>query len=202
IDIERRAQEWLKANAPEIASQGSSVSIMFAHVGQNNIYSMINGAILAIVAISLTMILALRSLKFGLISLIPNALPAAMAFGLWGILVAEVNLAAAGVYSITLGIIVDDTIHFFAKYLNARRVQGKTPEDSIRYAYATVGSALFVTTAVLICGFSVLTISDFTLNVTVGTMSATIIGIALFFDMLFLPALLLYFDREPRLKEG
>jgi uncharacterized protein len=195
IEIEERAQAWLKTNAPEIAAQGSSVSIMFAHIGQNNIYSMIKGAVLAILAISLTMILALRSLKFGLISLIPNALPAAMAFGLWGLLVGEVNLAAAGVYSITLGIIVDDTIHFFAKYLHARRVDGKSPEDSIRYAYATVGSALFVTTAVLVCGFAVLTLSDFTLNVTVGTMSATIIGIALLFDMLFLPALLLYFDK-------
>ncbi|MGH8529013.1 MAG: efflux RND transporter permease subunit [Nevskiales bacterium] len=196
IDIENRAQAWLSANAPEIAAQGSSVSLMFAHIGQNNIYSMINGAIVAIVLISLTMILSLRSLKFGLISLIPNALPAAMAFGLWGMLVGEVNLAAAGVYSITLGIIVDDTIHFFAKYLHARRVEGKSPEDAIRYAYATVGSALFVTTAVLICGFAVLTISDFTLNVTVGTMSATIIGIALFFDMLFLPALLMWIDRD------
>ena len=195
IEIEQRAQAWLKANAPAMAAQGSSVSIMFAHIGQNNIYSMINGAILAIVLISLTMILSLRSLKFGLISLIPNALPAAMAFGLWGMLVGEVNLAAAGVYSITLGIIVDDTIHFFAKYLHARRIEGKSPEDAIRYAYATVGSALFVTTAVLVCGFAVLTISDFTLNVTVGTMSATIIGIALFFDMLFLPALLMWFDR-------
>lgn len=202
IEIEQRAQAWLRANAPEMAAQGSSVSIMFAHIGQNNIYSMINGAIVAIFAISLTMIIALRSFKFGLISLIPNALPAAMAFGLWGLLVGEVNLAAAGVYSITLGIIVDDTIHFFAKYLYARRVDGRSPEDSIRYAYATVGSALFVTTAVLVAGFAVLTISDFTLNVTVGTMSATIIGIALFFDMLFLPALLLYFDREPGLKRG
>jgi predicted RND superfamily exporter protein len=197
IDIENRAQAWLKASAPEIAAQGSSVSIMFAHIGQNNIYSMINGAILAILAISLTMILALRSLKFGLISLLPNAMPAAIAFGVWGMLVAEVNLAAAGVYSITLGIIVDDTIHFFSKYLHARRVDGKSPEDAIRYAYATVGSALFVTTAVLICGFAVLTLSDFTLNITVGTMSATIIGVALVFDMLFLPALLLYFDKAP-----
>lgn len=197
IEIEERAQVWLKDNAPDIAAQGSSVSIMFAHIGQNNIYSMINGAILAILLISLTMIISLRSFKFGLISLLPNAMPAAIAFGVWGMLVAEVNLAAAGVYSITLGIIVDDTIHFFAKYLHARRVEGKSPEDSIRYAYATVGSALFVTTAVLICGFMVLTLSDFTLNVTVGTMSATIIGVALVFDMLFLPALLLYFDKAP-----
>ena len=197
IDIEDRAQAWLMANAPDIVAQGSSVSIMFAHIGQNNIYSMIRGAILAILAISLTMILALRSLKFGLLSLLPNAMPAAIAFGVWGMLVAEVNLAAAGVYSITLGIIVDDTIHFFSKYLHARRVDGKSPENAIRYAYATVGSALFVTTAVLICGFMVLTLSDFTLNVTVGTMSATIIGVALVFDMLFLPALLLYFDRAP-----
>jgi predicted RND superfamily exporter protein len=141
------------------------------------------------------MIFSVRSLKFGLISLVPNLLPALMTFGIWGAFSGQVNLAVAVVYSVSIGIIVDDTVHFFAKYLRARRKLGLSPEDSLRYSYSTVGSALFVTTAVLTLGFLVLTLSHFTVNVIVGGMTAMTIAIGLAFDMLFLPSLLLRLDR-------
>lgn len=195
IEMEERAQTWLKANAPDIATPGSSVSIMFAHIAQRNIYSMVNGAFTSILLISLTMIIALRSFKFGLISIVPNALPATMAFGIWGIFVGEVNLAVAAVFNISAGIVIDDTIHFLTKYLRARRKDGSSPEDAIRYSFATTGSALFVNTAVLALGFLVLTLSDFTVNSSMGAMTALVIVIALLFDLLFLPALLTRFDR-------
>ncbi len=195
IKLEERAQGWLKANAPEMATPGSSVSIMFAHIAQRNIYSMVNGAFTSILLISLTMIVALRSFKFGVISIVPNALPATMAFGVWGIFVGEVNLAVAAVFNISAGIVIDDTIHFLTKYLRARRKDGSSPDDAIRYSFATTGSALFVNTGVLALGFLVLTISDFTVNSSMGAMTALVIVIALLFDLLFLPALLTRFDR-------
>nr|VFK16125.1 MAG: MMPL family protein [Candidatus Kentron sp. LFY] len=81
----------------------------------------------ALVLISIILIIALRSLKFGLISLIPNLLPVAMAFGVWGILVGEVDLVLSGVAVITIGIVVDDTIHFLSKYLRAGRERDLAP---------------------------------------------------------------------------
>lgn len=195
IALEDRAQTWLKTNAPELASPGSSVSVMFAHIGQRNIDSMMNGAFTSIVLISLAMILSLRSFKFGLISIIPNLLPVAVAFGLWGMFVGEVNMAVAAVFNVSSGIVIDDTIHFLSKYLRARRHDGLSPADSIRYSYATTGSALFVNTAVLVLGFLVLTVSDFTVNSSLGLMTALCIGVALVFDLLFLPGLLLRVDR-------
>lgn len=198
IALEHRAQAWLEQHAPGMAKNGSSISLMFAHIGQNNIVSMVQGAFWTILLISATMILSLRSWKFGLISLVPNALPALIAFGFWGLFSGKVNLAAAGVYSISLGIIVDDTIHFFSKYLHARRVEGYSPEQAVRYVYGTVGSALLVTTVVLTLGFGALTFSDFTVNSTMGLMTALIIAVALIFDLLFLPALLLFFDRDKK----
>jgi uncharacterized protein len=195
IAFEQRAAAWLEANAPELRAQGSSVSLMFAHIGQNNIYSMLRGSLIAIVLIALTLIIALRSFKFGLLSLLPNAFPAAIAFGVWGLLDGKVNLAAAGVFSITLGIVVDNTIHFFSKYLYARRVRGQETADAIRYAFSTVGAALLVTTVALALGFLILAQSDFAVNATMGLMTAMVIGIALVFDLLFLPGLLMRADR-------
>ena len=195
LQIEERAQRWFAGHAPELQSYGSSLSIMFAHLGQENIYGMMRGSGLALVLISATLIVFLRSWKFGLLSLLPNAFPAAIGFGIWGLTSGQVNLAVAGVFSITLGIVVDNTIHFFSKYLYARRRLDRSPEDGIRYAFSTVGAALLVTTAVLALGFLVLAQSDFALNASMGTMTAMVVVIALVFDLLFLPALLLFADR-------
>ena len=199
IALEERAQAWLDANAPGMSTgPGTGVSVIFAHLGQSNIYSMMEGALVSAILISLTMILSLRSFKFGLVSLVPNLLPAAVAYGIWGLLVGQVNLAVAAVFSVSSGIVIDDTIHFLSKYLRARRLDGKSPADAVRYSFSTTGAALFVNTAVLVLGFLVLTVSNFTVNSSLGLMTALIIGIALLFDLLFLPALLLKVDRDPR----
>jgi uncharacterized protein len=195
IALEERAQAWLAENAPEIASHGSSVSLMFAHIGQNNIRSMIRGSVVALVLIALTLIVALRSFKFGMLSLLPNVFPAAIAFGVWGLAVGQVNLAVAAVFAISLGIVVDNTVHFFSKYLHARRDKGYDAADAIRYAYGVVATALAVTAAALALGFSVLAWSDFAVNSSMGLMTAMTIAFALVFDLLFLPGLLMRFDR-------
>ena len=196
IALEDRAQQWLAANAPAIQAHGSSVSLMFAHIGQNNIVAMLEGSAVALLLIALTLIVALRSVKFGLLSMLPNAFPASIAFGLWGIFVGQVNLAVAAVFSITLGIVVDNTVHFFSKYLRARNAQGRSTEDAIRYAFSTVGAALMVTTVALAAGFLILAQSSFDVNASMGMMTAMTIVIALLFDLLFLPGLLMRFDRR------
>ena len=199
IAIEDRAQAWLSENAPALQTPGTGLSLMFAHIGQNNINSMIKGSLIALLLISLTLVIALRSWKFGLLSMLPNAFPSMIAFGIWGLTVSNVNLAVAAVFSITLGIVVDNTIHFFSKYLVARRERGDSPSDAVRYAISTVGSALLVTTASLALGFFILAQSNFDVNASMGLMTAMVIGLAVLFDLLFLPGLLLRFDRAPRL---
>jgi len=194
IALEERAKAWLHANAFGMAGPGTGVSVIFAHLSQDNIFSMMEGALVSAILISLTMILSLRSFKFGLVSLVPNLLPAAVAYGIWGMTVGQVNLAVAAVFSVSSGIVIDDTIHFLSKYLRARRLMGATPADAVRYSFNTTGTALFVNTAVLVLGFLVLTVSDFSVNSSLGLMTALIIGIALVFDLLFLPALLLMVD--------
>jgi predicted RND superfamily exporter protein len=198
IEIEERAQAWLAENWPEQNVTGSSVSIMFAHIGQRNIDSMLTGSLMALVLVTLTLIVSLRSLRYGLISLLPNAFPAAMAFGLWGIFVAEVNLAVAVIFAITLGIVVDDTVHFLTKYLRAKRQKGYSSEDALLYSFRLVGKAIITTTIVLASGFMVLAQSSFDVNASMGLMVAITIVIALIWDFLFLPALLLKLDKNKK----
>lgn len=198
LRIERESMEWMKTNTPSIATLASGPTVMFSHISLRNIISMLSGTAIALVLISLILVFALRSLKFGLISLIPNIAPALMAFGVWGVLVGEVGLAVSVVVAMTLGIVVDDTIHFLSKYLRARRERGMNTEDAIRYAFNTVGVALTVTTIVLVAGFLVIAQSNFLVNSQMGLLTAITIAIALIVDFLFLPALLLKVDNDSK----
>jgi hypothetical protein len=110
--------------------------------------------------------------------------------------VGEVGFSVATVASISLGIVVDDTVHFLSKYVRARDERGLTVEDSIRYAFRNVGVAIFVNTIILTAGFLVMTTSAFKMNVDLGLMTVLAIGFALILDFLFLPALLLLGRRD------
>ena len=195
IAFEDKVQQWFARELPALATHGASHSVSFAHIGQRNIESMLSGSFVAVVLISLSLILTFRSLRYGLLSFIPNLFPALVTLGIWGALVTEVNMAASVVFSITLGIIVDDTVHFMVKYLNARRQQDLDAEGAVRYAFSSVGVALVTTSVMLALGFLVMALSDFTVNSTSGKLVAMTITVAIVLDLLFLPAILLKFDR-------
>ncbi len=194
LSLEQRAQRWMESNLPDyMQTVGSSPSMMFAHIGSRNIRTMLTGTTVALVLISFILIVALRSLRLGLLSLLPNLVPITMAFGLWGIFNGQIGLALSIVSGMTLGIVVDDTVHFLSKYLRARREQGLDAQQAVRYAFKTVGTALWVTSVVLVLGFSVLAFSHFQLNAGMGLLTAITIACALLADFFFLPPLLIKF---------
>jgi predicted RND superfamily exporter protein len=201
LALEERFATWFKQNAPQYEVLGSSPGVMFAHVGQNNIYSMLKGTAWALVLISLLLMIALKSFKLGLLSLIPNIIPMAVAFGIWGIFQGQVGMGLSVVTGMTLGIVVDDTVHFLSKYLRARREKGLDSHQAVKYAFQTVGMALTVTTIVLVLGFLVLGMSHYVMNSHMGILTAITLAAALIIDFLLLPPLLMLVDRKNRSKK-
>ena len=198
LDLNARAEAWLKENAPHIASVNSTgPSALFAYIGQRNIRAMLVGTLVVLLAISAILLFALRSLRLGLISIVPNLVPAVLGFGVWGLTVGQVGLSLSVVVAMTIGIVVDDTVHFLAKYRRARREYGHGPEEAVHYAFDTAGRALFTTTVVLVAGFLILLFSPFVPTAQVGVLTAMIIGFALIADLTLLPALLTALDRRP-----
>ena len=192
-----RVEVWMQQNWPAyMHADPTSASVMFAYITERNVQNMITGTILAIAAIALIMVFALRSFSLGMLSLIPNGLPILATFGAWALLVGEVGFSVATVASISLGIVVDDTVHFLSKYVRARDERGLTVEDSIRYAFHNVGTAIVVNTIILTVGFFVMTLSSFKPNFDMGLMTMIAIGFALILDFLLLPALLLLGKRD------
>ncbi len=195
LRFEQRVQDWLKKNKKLIVkAEGTGPTMMFSHTSRRNIVSMLKGTTIALIIISLILVLAFRSLKIGLLSMVPNLVPAAMGFGIWGIFSGQVGLALSVVSGMTLGIVVDDTVHFLSKYLRARREQRTDAATSVRYAFHSVGYALITTSIVLAAGFLILALSAFKLNADMGLLTAIVIGLALLADFLFLPTLLMLFE--------
>ena len=205
VDLENRIYQWFNENTPSGETYqvtASSPFLMFAHIGEANIKSMLISLPISLLLISGLLVLALSSFKLGMLSIIPNMVPALVGFGFWALISGEINLGLSVVASLTLGIVVDDAVHFLTKYKIARR-KGKSAEDSVHYAFHTVGRALWVTTVVLIAGFSVLAMSSFRLNSDMGQLSSMVIFLALLVDFFFLPCLLMLLDtRMPDKKSG
>ncbi len=195
IAFDQATMQWLEENTPEIKlhTYSSGPTIMFAHLGKRNINSMLIGTSVALVLISAVLIFFLGSFKYGFISLLPNLTPALAAFGIWGFTVGQVGIGLSVVTGMTLGIVVDDTVHFLSKYLRARREKGLNAEDAVRYAFNRVGLALLVTSLVLVAGFMIMAQSHFYLNSSMGLLTSVVIMLALIIDLTLLPALLMKF---------
>jgi uncharacterized protein len=194
LAVESRAKDWLMTNMPELQTEVASPILMFAHIGERSIRSMLVGTTLALVSISLMLIIAFRSVKLGLLSMIPNLLPVGVAFGVWGLLNGQVNMGLSVVASMTLGIVVDDTIHFLSKYQQAIREQGLDSASAVRYAFSTIGVAMGITTVVLVAGFMVLSLSHFNVNGDMGLLTAITITIAMLLELFLLSPLLMSFS--------
>ncbi|MDE0053848.1 MAG: MMPL family transporter [Gammaproteobacteria bacterium] len=203
LELNARAQGWLDENAPYVGEVNSTgPSVLFAYIGQRNIRAMLIGTVVVLVAISAILLFALRSLRLGLISIVPNLIPAVLGFGVWGLTVGQVGLSLSVVVAMTVGIVVDDTVHFLSKYRRARREYGQDPEDAVRYAFDTAGRALITTTVVLVAGFLIFVFSPFVPTAQVGVLTAMIIGFALIADLTLLPALLMGVDRSSGRRAG
>lgn len=198
IAFDNAAMKWLSENTPSITPYSSGPTIMFAHLGKRNINSMLKGTTIALIFISAVLIFFLGSVKYGFISLLPNLTPALAAFGIWGFTVGQVGIGLSIVTGMTLGIVVDDTVHFLSKYLRARREKGLNAEDAVRYAFNNVGLALLVTSLVLVAGFMIMAQSHFYLNSSMGLLTSIVIMLALIIDLTFLPPLLMKFSHSKK----
>jgi len=195
IALVDRAKQWQQENAPALnVTEAVGPSIMFSHMSKRNLISMLDGMVIALIAISIVILISLRHVKLGLLSLIPNTLPILMTYGVWAIVVGELGMSGAFVSVIVLGVIVDDTVHFLSKYLRAKRELNMSTDAAMGYAFRTVGVALATTTVILVAGFSVLTLSAFAPNTALGAMSSIAFVLALVCTYFMLPALLYLVD--------
>lgn len=175
--------------------QLSGIGVAIAYLSVENFWEIVKGSLMTFLLISVTLFLVFKSVRLGALALIPNALPILVTLGIWGFLSGTMNLAAITVYSVSLGIIVDDTIHVIVKYQHARTVDGHAPVDAIGTAIERCGVGLLTTTLIIAFGFGILGVSDFLLTAQRSTLAAMAILFALIFDLILLPVILVMTDK-------
>ncbi len=195
--LANEAEAWQREHwPPAMFAPALGPSVMFAEVARTMMESMMISAPLALLLVSIALMFALRSIRYGLLSIVPNVLPLAVGFGIWGLMGRDMNFSMTTIVAMSVGIVVDDTVHFLSKYLRARREHGLSPEDGIRYAFRSVGKAMWVTSFVLVAGFSIMMLSPMAYCDNMGLLTSIIIIAALIGDFMLLPAILLYTDGQ------
>lgn len=180
---------WMESNLPGyMQARPTSGQVMFSYIAERNVKAMVSGTLLAFFLIAIIMMVVLGSFGMGLISLIPNCLPVVAAFGVWTLINGAVGFSVAAIASISLGIVVDDTVHLLVKYSKARKEKGFSVERAIAYALNHVGSAILINTFVLVAGFAVMANSNFKVSADMGALTLMTIAIAAILDFLLLPA--------------
>ena len=178
-------------------------SILFARLDRSISVQLLQGFTLSFVLITLTLLIGLKSVRYGLLSMIPNLFPATIVFGFWGLFVGELSPYILMLFSISIGLVVDDSVHVLSKYIFARR-EGETPEAAVQYSLEKAGSAITITTLSLALGTLILVLSNTFYYQNVALLLTPIIVAALLLDLFFLPPLLVKFDNwwESRVGRG
>lgn len=152
---------------------------------------------IALLIISICFALIFRSIKYGVLSMVPSVLPILIVGGTVGLLGIKLDLGTMIVGAMTMGIAVDDAIHVMNRYLLGKQ-QGLNTDQSIRRALNESGRAVVFSSIVLVLGFSVLVFADFVPIMYVGLFGASIMFLALIGDLIFLPALLYWIDGKDK----
>lgn len=136
-----------------------------------------------------------RSLRVGLISLLPNVFPLLIILAIIGWFDMGINISTSIVFTIVFGIAVDDTIHFLSRY-KIEKKRASSIEEAVKETIVTSGSAISLTTIILVAGFGVLMFSQFNANFLTGMFVCIGLVVALLSDLFLLPVLLKHFDKK------
>lgn len=196
--------ERVEKRVVEIASQHPEFSIELRGSAVNrwkNLYQIVVDLAISLGTASIIIFVVLsivyRSLRLGLISIVPNIFPLAATGAIMWTVGQSLEIVSVCAFTVCLGIAVDDTIHFLTRYQEELSKDGGSLDISaaIRRAFIGVGTALVMTTIVLIVGFATALLSDARDHRIFAMMGILTIGGALFADLVFLPALLVRFAR-------
>ena len=194
IDLNDLIDARFEATFPDADLVHGSGLLVFARMDERVTVELLQGYSLSLALITLTLVFGLGSVYFGILSIIPNLLPAAIVFGFWGLLVGTLDPFVMMLFSISIGLVVDDTVHVLTHYL-AKRREGEDIQTAVAHAIRTAGPALTITTLVLTLGTTFLMAASTFYFQQAARLLVPIVVLALLLDVFYLPAILRRFDK-------
>ncbi|MGK0169717.1 MAG: putative RND superfamily exporter protein, partial [Gammaproteobacteria bacterium] len=196
--------ERLKAQLPEVAGNGASVVlsgtlVLYDNVLQSLFQSQYQTAGVVILGIGLMLCVLFRSVKVALVGLVPNVLAAALVLSVMGWFGLPLDMMTITMVAITLGIAVDDTIHYLYRFREECE-QGASYPQALKRCHSSVGQAMLYTSAIVVLGFAIFAGSNFTPTIYFGLLTAVGMTLALLAALTLLPRLVVLvqpFGRAP-----
>lgn len=195
LDLDEKITKKFAEDFPDLTLLHGSSILLFSRMDELVTIELLQGYSVSLALITLSLIVGLRSLYFGVLSIIPNLLPATIVFGIWAVFVGQLDPFVMMLFSISIGLVVDDTVHLLSHYLDKRRV-GSDKKDSIDHAIKTAGPALSITTLVLALGTTILIGANTVYFQQAAKLLVPIVVLALVLDLLYLPTILKRFDNK------
>ncbi len=193
--INNTIRAYLRDHFPETSSvraYTTGTTILCANVLVPIMTGLKQSLLVAAIATFLVMTLLFRSVKIGLISMIPNLIPIFMTLGTMGLLGISLNIGTAPVAAIALGVAIDDTIHFLSRF-KIEFNQDQSYPEAIHRTMRAVGKPIMITSIILSVGFCIFLFSNFQFTQNMGVLISFTVISAIFGDLFLLPVLLLLF---------
>jgi predicted RND superfamily exporter protein len=163
-------------------------SVVFSRLSNRLVRSQMKSIVWSFILIFLVFLVVYKKIALSLLCLLPNFLPVATTLGIMGLLHIPLDVASVLLASVSLGIAIDDSVHFMSEFNKAhKRMSG---EEAVLKAYQQVGNPIIITTTSLVLGFSIMVFSSYTPVVYLGIFISLNIILALVYDLFLLPALL------------
>lgn len=167
----------------------TGVAPMLVETMYDVLTSMIKSYSFALIAITVLMILLIGQIKIGTVSMIPNLLPIALVMGIMGWMALPFDFSNMLAGSITLGLVVDDTIHFLHNFRRHFEISGQV-QQAVRETLLSAGRAIFITSVVLVSGFLLYLTAELRSTVHFGIITGSAVVLALLADFFLAPALM------------
>ena len=199
LNLDEKITNQFAEDFPELSLLHGSSILLFSRMDELVTIELLQGYSVSLLLITLSLIVGLRSVYFGILSVIPNLLPATIVFGIWAVFVGQLDPFVMMLFSISIGLVVDDTVHLLSHYLDRRR-EGTDKKESIDHAILTAGPALSITTLVLALGTTILIGANTIYFQQAAKLLVPIVVLALVLDLLYLPTILKRFDNKKMVK--
>ncbi len=195
--FERHIENWWEGRSNEaIELTITGEGLPTAHLSSGSIRELALGIFLSLTFSSCLLGFLYRNGRVALVVLLATTIPVLSGFGLWGVFVGEIGMAATLVVAVTIGVVIDDVIHLLYRFRDGRAELDLSPREAAGYSIHRTAAALVTTSVVLAGGFSILMLSEFRMNSAFGICSALVIVLALVYNTSLTPRALVWASQK------
>jgi predicted RND superfamily exporter protein len=188
-------EKWSGVKFGEGKVEVTGEGVPTAYLSKETVFEMLSGVGVGLLICALSIGLIFRSFGVVIVMLLCSIVPISSAFGLWAALGGDFGMGVSLVVATTIGLVIDDAIHFCSRFFSEQSGSGDSPLSRAGACIDEVAPAMVLTSIALVMGFSALLFSQFKLNYMFGVCTIFVVILALLFNLTVTPVLMAWLQR-------